>query len=356
MMAGALGRYAFLNAKLRTRLSAILTDDFFDALLRAPSLPEAVQMLRETPFAFLEETYRETGDLKMMERELHRSEIRMHRELERHVSAEPAALLRSLTLWYEIHTLKSALRLWYGRRYGGWRGGTASSYILRETIIHPLPIDEILEAESLADIADSLSGTPYEMILREAAAEVESRKSLFPAEIALDRAFYERLWASVGQLRGRDRPVAARLIGVETDIHNVQWLARFKGSYDLPRDRAIGYLIPHGFNLDRRTAAELYSSGNAAEMISSFVKSRYPVPASMLTGESGESLGRLSLVEAVLARIRSTEVERALMGYPFTVGVMLGYFFSKKEEIRKIITVLNARSYGLSEDRVRQVL
>ena len=80
-MAGELKRYAFINAKLRARISLILADQEMERLIRAPSLPETVQLLHGTQFEFLETVYNQTGDIKMMELELLRAEVRLHREL-----------------------------------------------------------------------------------------------------------------------------------------------------------------------------------------------------------------------------------------------------------------------------------
>ena len=50
-MAGPLKTYAFINAKLRTRISKILPQQFIRQLIRCRSLAESVQLLGETDFA-----------------------------------------------------------------------------------------------------------------------------------------------------------------------------------------------------------------------------------------------------------------------------------------------------------------
>ena len=63
-MASPLSKYSIINAKLRARISKILPDETFSQLAKAPFLEEALGLLRETPFASLEEIYSTTGDLK----------------------------------------------------------------------------------------------------------------------------------------------------------------------------------------------------------------------------------------------------------------------------------------------------
>ena len=62
-MAGVLKKYAFINAKLRARIGKILTDEFFEGMIRSPSLREPLHLLSETSFAFAEQvvTYDPAG-------------------------------------------------------------------------------------------------------------------------------------------------------------------------------------------------------------------------------------------------------------------------------------------------------
>ena len=49
-MAGRLKTYGFVNAKLRARISLILSESFYDGLIRAVDLGAALALLRETAF------------------------------------------------------------------------------------------------------------------------------------------------------------------------------------------------------------------------------------------------------------------------------------------------------------------
>jgi len=45
-----------------------------------------------------------------------------------------------------------------------------------------------------------------------------------------------------------------------------------------------------------------------------------------------------------------------LSGYPFTVGIVLAYFVLKRNEMRKVRSILNAKYYKLSEERLQGIL
>jgi len=50
------------------------------------------------------------------------------------------------------------------------------------------------------------------------------------------------------------------------------------------------------------------------------------------------------------------EADRSLAGYPFSIGIVLAYFTRQREELRTIMTILNAKNYSLPEERIRSAL
>jgi vacuolar-type H+-ATPase subunit C/Vma6 len=83
-VATALKRYAFINAKLRARISTLLPQDFIDQMIRAKSLTESIQLLKDTPYREAESVYGRTGDLKMAELELFKQELALFTEIGKH--------------------------------------------------------------------------------------------------------------------------------------------------------------------------------------------------------------------------------------------------------------------------------
>jgi vacuolar-type H+-ATPase subunit C/Vma6 len=153
-------------------------------------------------------------------------------------------------------------------------------------------------------------------------------------------------------------------------------------------EEALAHSIPRGLNLSREAIAEAYTSESAGAALSALVRKRYPELSALLssheqgaeelgsrglragaagreappidpqaTGETAgrrrsRSVARFALIERVLREILLIEVRHILGGYPFTVGVIMAYFILKGEEIRRIMTVLNAKFYGWPEDRI----
>ncbi len=355
-MPGRLKAYAFINAKLRARLSKILSDEFIQQMVRAPSLPEAIQLLRGTAFQALEETYRRTGDLKLGELELYRQEVAVHLEVESRVEGPVQVFVHALTVRYEVEALKNALRVWFDRKVRGRDIESAVGYLYRTPIHHDLHVDSIINLDNLDEIAHLLRGTPYSSIIRERIQAAMAGHSLFPIEVALDQYFYRQLLEAMQELEPRDRDIARRMIGVEVDLHNIDWIIRFKQTYELPVEEALRYTLPYGQNVGEKEIRAAYGAATETEVLAELVRRKYPPLRPLLSAQGAEVRTRLVLMERILDQILQMEVRHALSGYPFTIGIVLAYFILKRREMRKVMTVLNAKYYQVPADRIEGLL
>ncbi len=359
-MAGALRKYAFINAKLRARISKIIPDELLGQMIRSHSLPEAIQLLRDTSFSVIESVYNKTGDLKMGELELFKKEVNLYLELERFVQGSLLSFIRALASRYELDNLKNALRLWFDRTVRGRSIEGSAGYLYREKIHYDLHLDHIINAGDMEGVIAALKATPYAETVEQSALRVKEKGSIFPVDIALDHYFYRQILKETEKLSSRDHDLTRRLIGVEIDLQNINWLVRFKSFYNLPLEEAVRYMLPQGFNIDRDTVASAYAS--QPDILSWLIQEKYSAFAAMLTSEGtrapsgSESYSRLILVERILEQIMMAEVRHVLAGYPFTIGIILAYFILKRNESKKIMTILNARYYDLPEDRIKSVL
>jgi len=355
-MPGPLSKYALINAKLRARISKILPDDLFHQLARAPSLDAALVLLRETPFAGLEENYSTTGDLKQTELQLLKDEIDLYRNIRKHLHPNSKQLTDALLTRFEIDNLKNAIRIYFDRNIRKRSVDAHIHYILLDPIIHEMPIDIILNADNFDEIAGVCDRTPYGQIIRKYGHTVQSEGSLFRLEIAFDHFYYENLLASISQLDSKDRKIALRLIGVEIDLQNISWIIRFKNYYDLPLETVLATLIPGGFSLTKTLVNDLYQAQNVTSVLGGFINEKYPGLSVLLSSPTSDSTSRLSLIRRILEEIKKQEIQHILVGYPFTVGIILAYFALKKDEHTKIRMLLNTKQYGRQLERIESML
>jgi len=349
-MAGPLSKYALINAKLRGRISQILPEESFAQLSKAPSLDAALALFRDTAYSGLEGSYAQTGDLKLAELELLKLEIRLYIEINQHLHKNTQPILQALLTRFEIDNLKNAIRVYFDRKVRGRSVEASVHYILHETIIHSIPMEVVVNANDFDEIAGVCQHTPYGEIVRKYSHVVESEGSLFRLEVALDHYYYETLLGSVEQLSVRDKRIAQRLIGSEIDLQNINWIMRLKQYYDLPLETVLTTLIPGGYSLRGLQIEDLYRTQDMTSFLQGFVKEQYPGLSILLKTPASDSTARLRILQQILEEIKRQEVQRILSGYPFTIGIILAYFFLKGDEMARVRTLLNAKHYGLTPE------
>lgn len=355
-MADRLSKYAFINAKLRARISKILPSEVFSELARASSLESMLAMLRETGFQELESAYVATGDIKQVELKLIEHEIDLYRELRRHVHQSTVAFVDALLVRYEIDNLKNAIRVFFDHVVRGREMEPGSEYILYKPIIHALPIDRILYAESFDEIATLLEGTVYEVIIRDHIKEVEQEKNLFRMEIAFDHWYYANLLAVTGHLSRQDRHLANRLIGAEIDTENISWIVRLKTFYEVSGDLLQSSIIPGGTVIKKSLAEELCREESIASVMGNIIEGHYPEYLTLFTSQATQSTSGLALVGRILEEIRNQEIRRILRGDPFTIGIILAYFLLKHKELSTLRRLLTAKRYGREPDAIESMI
>ncbi len=354
-MPGALSVYGFLNAKLKARISGLLSPETLESLVRSPTLSEAMALLKDTPYAALEAEYSRTGDLRGCEALLYSMEVEYHSGLERFAKEPTRSVIRAYSIRFEAETLKNAVRLWFETRIRGRTSDGSGVYLFRGPLPNRIDLDAVLSAPDSEALTKLVSGTLYEPILRRTAARAESDKTLYPLESELDKLAFSVLLASLDGLSRRDREIARRILGIEIDFHNVQWMARAQHFYRLGPEEALASLVPGGSPYDAAKAASAYRAGNLPELTETILGGRNRGLAA-LTGTGGDPSARLGFLERALRAVLRGESGRLLAGYPFTIGTLLAYFALKREEIRTLLAVLNAKYYALPEERIRNSL
>ncbi len=351
-----LKKYAFINAKLRARISNILPDEILAQMAKARSLTEAIRLLHDTNFQILEEVYNRTGDLKLAELELLKKEIELYHELERFIKGDVLEFVKGLTCKYEVENLKAALRLWFDRVIRKRNIETYTGYLYREKIHFDLHVDQIINVDSIEGIIETLAGTPYAQIIRDNSAQLEQTRHLFPIEIALDKYFYKQLYEKARKLDKTDFAITKRMLGVEIDMENISWLIRFRDFYKMTMEQSLSNMIPYGHHLNNKALEEAFASGDSTEILRNLISKKYTALSSMLAVQSADNQSKLVLLGRLLDQIILYEVKKIKGGYPFTIGIVMAYFVLKKNEIHKVMTILNAKYYNIEEERIKSVI
>ena len=371
-MSPAVNTYAFINAKLRARISKLLSKSTMMQIAQAHSLDEAVHVLDQTAFAPAVKRYSETGDLLIMELELERVHQETLREVRRYAQQfTNDAVTRFVDAFlqrFALTNVKNAIRLWYERTLRERTVEDKLPYLIRTGLRHDIPVEGIVNAMRPQELVKVLEATPFGSVVATHIDEVTERSSLLPLEIALDRWYYDQLRGAMESLNRRDGEMARRLVGIEIDVINVNWLVRLQTYYKMDSSESGEMLLSGGALVDRATLQRSAESSRPAQNLTELFGKRLGTPISSgddREGDQGRSEQRdrmsnqtrtLALLEVMLQDLLLHECRRSLGGYPFTIGVILAYTSLKEQEVRMIKTALNGKYYDLDPERIGALL
>ncbi len=357
--------YAFINAKLRARIGIIRSSHLLDEMIKSPSLAEAVSKLDGTRHGHIAEVYRTTGDLQQAELSMMEDEIASYREIASYLPAHSAHFITVLLEKVEMDNLKNALRLWYSDVVRHHIISFRSAYVCRSLIVHSIDYDKIMNAESYQEMIRAFSGTPYEAVLSRFSLDILTEKGLFPLEIALDHLWFAHLEEALRHLQGDDRKLAEKIYSVDVDLKNILMLTRYSYYFHLPHDQLKDVLIPMGYISSEIERLKAYESDDPMAVIKGIVQRRYPQISEEIAAIRGtnddltaadENASQILRIEAYLADRRKSEYMKLLVGKPFSIGVVLSYFFLCKGEDSLVSAVLSAKNYKWSETKIREAL
>jgi len=333
---GGIFRYANLNARVRALASSLISEEGWRALLAAEDLQSLVESLREMsygePLPFPEEAPLPSLELFF--------EQTLVREYEKFIALTDGAVQRLLkALWrrFELDNLKTLLRRLAGSR-AAWAEGLLIP--LRSSV---LPISQLREAGDIQTAVDLLSDTIYGPPLASALERYEREGTLFPVEMALDIDYWRRAWEAVEGLRGGDRDWAKRLVGSRLDMVNITWAFRYRVYYHLSEEEIINYTLPYGYRSDDKVLRAIARGASVQEIISMVWGEDVPEFRGFITEGGREPLQAL---EVALARLLCRLAREAFIGYPFHLGVLLGYLTLKEWEAHDLMVLAEAKAAG----------
>ncbi len=349
MILGPVSKYSLINAKVRSRLSTLLSPETINRMAEARDLAEFYATLGGTIYEPIFSRPEITFDPRVGERLLLEQEVEWHSELLRDLKGPEKDLVAHFLQKYEIENLKTVLRMREGSR-----GEEEMKYIVRRKLPYSLPYQAIAEARSMEDALSYLAGTPYLAAIESVMEDYHARKTLFPIEINLEIDYYERLKSKIEALSKTDRQIAHKLIGLEIDQKNLGWLVRLKFYYDVPVGELLDYNIPGGFRMTRDRLRRAFKADSMKDVLSFALEKSFKNVSQALV--SGEDLSKLYLLEIILWNYLIAEARRVLAGFPFTIGTVLSYLILKRTEIRNIITILNGKVYKMNRGEIESHL
>lgn len=362
-----MGRTAdgYTIAKLRARIGLMRDSQLVDNMIKAPTLTECVNALSGSRHSGLVDVYTRTGDLQQMELALFSEEVASYREIAKDLSGYRGKFLYVLLEKLEIENLKNALRLWYSDSVRHHSIRYRASYLYKEKIVNDIDWDGIINASEYANIIKSVENTPYKEVLSLFSYEVIASKGLFDLEIALDQYYFKHLFTSISRLGRDDRSIAYKLYAVDVDLKNILLLIRYSYYHNLPKEELESIILPYGNIYKAIARASHMKSDDLIIYTKRIIAKEYPDLMQEIEDirrsnddlmTKDENARQILLIENYLGSVRKKEYSHMLVSDPFSIGIILAYFFLSGHEDGIIRAILSAKYYKWNEEKIREAI
>lgn len=339
----SIGTYGYINAKVRAMRSLLLVQSVYRTMAEAENLGEMLSILTRTRLRDGMEGVT-VEDPEEIEEVLVRDEVRRIRLIREKSHKQIAEFVTLFLERHEGERLKVLLRYWH-------RGAGNGERIFGEKILYDFPVTAILSAGSLKEIVALLEGIPFHKVLAETLPEYQDTKTLFPLELAIDRFVFNRLWNATEFLRKNDRRIARRLLGVEIDLRNLDWIGRMRTYYNLSAAEISERVLSHGFRINIEDIRRMVSGSDISESLKKIISD------TRFTQQFGQESGvALKDLEYLLYQVLLSEARKAFGEFPFTIGSILGYVILLRIETRNVRMLIQAKRYELSPEKIMALL
>ena len=217
--------------------------------------------------------------------------------------------------------------------------------------VSDIPAQAMVESGSIAAAVDLLNGSPYEDALSFAMKRYTAEQNLFPIEVALDLAYWRRLWSETKKLTGADREHGVKIIGSLLDMNNLMWAVRYRVYHKLSEEEVINYTLPFGYHVQDSDIRAIAAGADIASTVSRLYPSLPDLNPLLEDPKTG-----LPKLEVLLKRQLLKQCLAAFVGSPFHIGIPLAFLVISDIETQDLIVLIEAKSSRLREEEFSNFL
>ncbi|NIZ18428.1 V-type ATPase subunit [Entomospira culicis] len=339
-------RYAYINARLRSRLSYLLDKSLLVKMIQAGSLEESLAHLRGTYYDDFYQSYQQSGDLILAEQAFTQSQMRLLSHLSLGLSASVQDFMKSLLMMHETALLKTALRVWFYREILQKPLRSISLPSGQMLLAYDISYETLMASATLDEMREHLKETPYAQILHAHEATILSDRTLYALEVALDRYVFTDIQRVIHLLPAGERIMMQQLMGAYIDMENLQF-GRGLVAYHVDKNVQMeAEFLSGGSRLQPKLWMDVIHD---EDQLRKLLVEWYPA----LTAHEEEPISLLLMLAE--RELLYTSGKRALSYPPFSCAPIVAYFFLVEHDRRTILSIINAKVYAISSDQIMQM-
>ena len=335
----------YVTARVRARKSALYGDEEYRKLVRMGPA-EIARFMEESDYeAEINALGARHSGVDLIEYALNRNLAKQFDDLLRWADGRLYDLIARYLRKFDAWNVKTVIR----GLYSGAERDAIAEDLIRAGEFDAELVDRLLDAPSIEEVVDRLSGTIFGSDLAAAYDDYEDTGVLVPLENAIDRTYYDHLLEElvVDEATAQYR----EFLEAEIDFRNARnalRLARSGADID-PAE----YYIDGGSLF---TAAELASlAQNREELVATIRESKYGDDLSAALNELEDAESLINFERALdVALLEYTDSLGQV--FPLSITPIASYILAKEREVDNIRAIARGREAGLSEGRIQEEL
>ena len=207
--------------------------------------------------------------------------------------------------------------------------------------------DKVIAAKTVDELIAALDGSEYQVPIIQVKGQIQE-PSLFDYETSVNRFLFSDFWKKLNQLKSsEDRKSLLDTHGYEIDMLNILCVYRTKAYYNVPQKEIWRYLIPAGYKLKRKDLAQMVTAPDADTC--------FRIACTTFYGKYIDSQNPKTL-EDTYRFILAQSNRRSRKNYPYSFAPIEAYIFNKREEIDRLVSIIESVRYGYDSKLILDVL
>ena len=352
-----ISRYSYISAKLRSKVGSMLTSDQIQTLLRSKSVDQVLHYLEHTAYRPLIELYKNYGDVQILEAYLFKKHVAMYKEVSKSFDSTYTSYIEAMSRKAEVENLKGLIRLYFSNTIKKQNIDYRLSYLYQDRIVDEIDYLKIANASSFDDVKEALSKSLYYEALLPFNDELLAHEGLFSLEVALDQAWRKNLRNHIKPLAKQDRLIIEEVLKNDADLKNIINLFRYSHLYHLENEELEKIMIRNGTLINSPQYASFLKSDASKRSIEMLLEKDYKALLSLIKENAHQPIKQqILIVEKYLFSIRKKEFHTLLRGNPFSIGIVLSYFFLEERQDHLVRSIINGVHYGLDASTIREFI
>lgn len=326
-------QFAYLNARISLYAGQLLGLDRLDALIDHPYATDGSDAAQTAAAQY-------AGDLDQSNVTILLRELSV---LTRPLSGSARELLGYWAHRFELGNLKTIIR----GKMANQPQAAIEEQLQDMGTFTSLPIAELLQSDTPAELLRRLEQTPYAEIARQARHLLEQGEALFALDAALDRRYFAGLSRRGAAIDDPSSQLLRAIVGSIIDRVNLVWLLRYRYAYKLPPAQAYYLLIPASHRLQSQQLQQLAQCATFEEAIASL-----PAPFDRILAGVRNTTEVTLKMEQEGWRIAN----HALRHSSFNVARALAYMMLRERDLRRLRAIVRGRDMRMDAPMIRTAL